>query len=152
MHGVSVDGTKSVAYCIDPGVATTEESGSYTGSDTAWDALDIDTQTAVGLAVLYGAPNAMASTDKKTMLTYEFATQIIIHEILLGYRSNLPPFECVDDKIITKFGTNADGSTNGLSREIISASSDYSSLNGKYIDRATLRSAYDTIAANMAYH
>ena len=152
VHGVIVDGSRSVAYCVDPGVITTETSGGYSGSETAWDDLDIDTQTAVGLAVLYGAPNGMSSSTKKTMLTYEFATQIIIHEILLGYRSNLPPFTCTNNKIITKFGTDADGSTNGQKREITSGSVDYSSLHGEYIDRAALRSAYDTIAANMASH
>ena len=152
IHGVLVDGKRYVAYCVDPGVYTTESSGGYSGSETAWSDLSIDTQTAVGLAVLYGAPNGMSSSTKKTMLTYEFATQIIIHEILLGYRSNLPPYTCTNDKIITKFGTNADGSTNGKKREITSGSYDYSSLHGEYINRATLRSAYDTIAANMASH
>lgn len=152
VHGVIADGSRSVAYCVDPGVYTTESSGAYSGSETAWNDLDIDTQTAVGLAVLYGAPNGMSSSTKKTMLTYEFATQIIIHEILLGYRSNLPPYTCTNDKIITKFGTNADGSTNGKKREITSGSVDYSSLHGEYINRETLRSAYDTIAANMASH
>ena len=152
VHGVIADGSRSVAYCVDPGVYTTESSGAYSGSETAWNDLDIDTQTAIGLAVLYGAPNGMSSSTKKTMLTYEFATQIIIHEILLGYRSNLPPYTCTNDKIITKFGTNADGSTNGKKREITSGSYDYSSLHGEYINRATLRSAYDTIAANMASH
>ena len=152
VHGVIADGSRSVAYCVDPGVITTETSGGYSGSETAWDDLDIDTQTAVGLAVLYGAPNGMSSSTKKTMLTYEFATQIIIHEILLGYRSNLPPYTCNNDKIITKFGTNADGSTNGKKREITSGSYDYSSLHGEYMNRSVLRSAYDTIAANMAAH
>ena len=152
VHGVVVDGSRSVAYCVDPGVITTESSGGYTGSVTAWDDLNIDIQTAVGLAVLYGAPNGMSSSTKKTMLTYEFATQIIIHEILLGYRDNVPPFECTNDKIIRKFGTDADGSNNGLKVEITSGSVDYSSLHGEYIDRAALRSAYDTIADNMASH
>ena len=152
VHGVVVDGGRSVAYCVDPGVLTTEATGGYTGSETAWDDLDIDTQTAVGLAVLYGAPNGMSSSTKKTMLTYEFATQIIIHEILLGYRDDVPPFKCTDDKIIRKFGTDADGSNNGLKCEITSGSVDYSTLHGEYIDRAALRSAYDTIAANMASH
>ena len=152
VHGVLVDGSRSVAYCVDPGVLTTEATGGYSGSETAWDDLDIDTQTAVGLAVLYGAPNGMSSSTKKTMLTYEFATQIIIHEILLGYRSNLPPFTCTNDKIITKFGTDASGSNNGKKREITSGSVDYSSLHGEYIDRAALRNAYDQIAANMASH
>ena len=152
VHGVVVDGGRSVAYCVDPGVLTAEATGGYTGSETAWDDLDIDTQTAVGLAVLYGAPNGMSSSTKKTMLTYEFATQIIIHEILLGYRDDVPPFKCTDDKIIRKFGTDADGSNNGLKCEITSGSVDYSALHGEYIDRAALRSAYDTIAANMASH
>lgn len=86
------------------------------------------------------------------MLTYEFATQLIIHEIVLGYRSKVPPYSCTNDKIISKFGTNADGSTNGLQREITSGSTEYSSLHGEHIDRAAIRSAYNLIAANMAAH
>ena len=153
LHGVRVDGENHMAYCIDPGVLTTESSGGYSGSETAWSDLDIDTQTAVGLAVLYGAPNGMSSSDKKTNLTYEFATQIIIHEILLGYRSNLPPYSCTDERIIRKFGTNADGSMdNSNRRDISSDSAQYSSLHGQALDRKLLRSAYDQIAANMASH
>ena len=152
IHGVIANGSRSIAYCVDPGVYTTESSGAYSGSETAWNDLGIDTQTAVGLAVLYGAPNGISSSDKKTMVTYEFATQIIIHEILLGYRSNLPPYTCNDERIIKKFGTNADGSFNGKKCEITSGSYDYSSLHGEYMDRSVLRSAYDTIAANMAAH
>lgn len=153
LHGVRVDGENHMAYCIDPGVLTTESSGGYSGSETAWSDLDVDTQTAVGLAVLYGAPNGMSSSDKKTNLTYEFATQIIIHEILLGYRSNLPPYSCTDERIIRKFGTNADGSMdNSNRRDISSDSAQYSSLHGQALDRKLLRSAYDQLAANMASH
>lgn len=153
LHGVRVDGENHMAYCIDPGVLTTESSGGYSGSETAWSDLDVDTQTAVGLAVLYGAPNGMSSSDKKTMLTYEFATQIIIHEILLGYRSNLPPYSCTDERIIRKFGANADGSMdNSNRRDISSDSAQYSSLHGQALDRKLLRSAYDQLAANMASH
>lgn len=153
LHGVRVDGENHMAYCIDPGVLTTESSGGYSGSETAWSDLDIDTQTAVGLAVLYGAPNGMSSSDKKTNLTYEFATQIIIHEILLGYRSNLPPYSCTDERIIRKFGANADGSMdNSNRRDISSDSAQYSSLHGQALDRKLLRSAYDQLAANMASH
>ncbi|MGM9669478.1 MAG: SpaA isopeptide-forming pilin-related protein [Faecousia sp.] len=153
VHGVIYNGSRYVAYCVDPGVLTTESSGGYSGSETAWSDLDIDTQTAVGLAVLYGAPNGLSSSDKKTMLTYEFATQIVIHEIILGYRSKLPPYACSNESIIKKFGANADGTTdNSYRREITSGSADYSSLHGQYIDRCVLRQAYDQIAANMASH
>ena len=153
LHGVRVDGESHMAYCIDPGVLTTESTGGYSGSETAWTSLDIDTQTAVGLAVLYGAPNGLSSSEKKTNLTYEFATQIIIHEILLGYRSNLPPYSCTDERIIRKFGANADGSMdNSNRRDISSDSTQYSSLHGQALDRKLLRSAYDQLAANMASH
>lgn len=153
LHGVRVDGESHMAYCIDPGVLTTESTGGYSGSETAWTSLDIDTQTAVGLAVLYGAPNGMSSSDKKTNLTYEFATQIIIHEILLGYRSNLPPYSCTDERIIRKFGANADGSMDNTNRRDISSdSAQYASIHGQALDRKLLRSAYDQIAANLAAH
>ena len=153
VHGVKVNGTRSVAYCIDPGVLTTESSGGYTGSETAWTDLDINTQGAIGLALLYGAPNGISSTDKKTMLTYELATQIVIHEIILGYRSNLPPYSCTDERIIEKFGTKANGTaSSSYPREITSESTEYSSLHGQYISKAVLREAYDAISASLATH
>jgi hypothetical protein len=91
LHSVFYNGADYLAYCIDPGVYTNNSYGGYTGSETNWSSLDIDSQTAIGLAVLYGAPNGMSSTDLKTMVTYELATQIIIDELRLGYRSTLPP-------------------------------------------------------------
>ena len=152
VHGVITGGKRYTVYCVDPGVNTKEGTGGYSSSDTSWNDLDIDTQTAVGLALLYGAPNNQYSTDPKTMLTYEFATQIIITEIILGFRSNLPPYECTDNRIIQKFGTNADGTHNGYGRYISSDSVDYSSVHGQNMDRTLLKNAYDTIAANMAAH
>lgn len=147
-HGVIVDGKRYVAYCIDPGVDTTQASGGYTGSESAWSELDINTQSAVGLAILYGAPNKLSSTDKKTMMTYELATQIIVQEIILGFRSNVPPYNCTDSRMI-------DQMTYGSSsyfREISSQSQEYSSISGQRMDKAVLKQAYDTIAANLASH
>ena len=147
-HGVIVAGKRYVAYCIDPGVDTTQASGGYTGSESAWSELDINTQSAVGLAILYGAPNKLSSTDKKTMLTYELATQIIVQEIILGFRSNVPPYNCTDSRMI-------DQMTYGSSsyfREISSQSQEYSSISGQRMDKAVLKQAYDTIAANLASH
>ena len=147
-HGVIVDGKRYVAYCIDPGVDTTQASGGYTGSESAWSELDINIQSAVGLAILYGAPNKLSSTDKKTMLTYELATQIIVQEIILGFRSNVPPYNCTDSRMI-------DQMTYGSSsyfREISSQSQEYSSISGQRMDKAVLKQAYDTIAANLASH
>ena len=147
-HGVIVDGKRYVAYCIDPGVDTTQSSGGYTGSESAWSALDINTQSAVGLAILYGAPNKLSSTDKKTMLTYELATQIIVQEIILGFRNNLPPYNCTDSRMI-------DQMTYGSSsyfREISSQSQEYSSISGQRMDKALLKQAYDTISASLASH
>jgi hypothetical protein len=147
-HGVIVDGKRYVAYCIDPGVDTTQASGGYTGSESAWSELDINTQSAVGLAILYGAPNKLSSTDKKTMLTYELATQIIVQEIILGFRSNVPPYNCTDSRMIDQmtYGSNS------YFREISSQSQEYSSISGQRMDKAVLKQAYDTIAANLASH
>jgi uncharacterized cupredoxin-like copper-binding protein len=147
-HGVIVNGQRYVAYCIDPGVDTTQSSGGYTGSESAWSALDINTQSAVGLAILYGAPNKLSSTDKKTMLTYELATQIIVQEIILGFRSNLPPYNCTDSRMIDRmtYGSSS------YFREISSQSQEYSSISGQRMDKALLKQAYDTITANLASH
>lgn len=129
-HGVIVNGKRYVAYCIDPGVDTTQSSGGYTGSETAWSALDINTQAAVGLTILYGAPNKLSSTDKKTMLTYELATQIIVQEIILGFRNILPPYNCTDSRMIDRmtYGSSS------YFREISSQSQEYSSISGQHMD------------------
>lgn len=148
VHGVITNGQRYVAYCIDPGIDTTQSSGGYTGSETAWTDLDINTQTAVGLAVLYGAPNKLQSSDKKTQFTYEFATQMIIHEIVLGYRSNIHPYACTDSRLIDRmtYGNSS------YFREITSGSVDYSSIHGKHMDKTVLKEAYDTISASLANH
>lgn len=147
-HGVIVGGKRYIAYCIDPGIDTSQVTGAYTGSEAAWSNLDINTQSAVGLAILYGAPNKLSSTDKRTMLTYELATQIIIHEIILGFRRNVPPYDCTDSRIISRMTY---GNSNYF-REISSQSKEYSSISGKYMDKAVLKKAYDTISASLASH
>lgn len=148
VHGVITSGKRYVAYCIDPGIDTTQSSGGYTGSESAWTDLDINMQTAVGLAILYGAPNKLQSSDKKTQFTYEFATQMIIHEIVLGYRSNVHPYACTDSRLIDRmtYGNSS------YFREITSSSADYSSLHGKHMDKTVLREAYDAISASLANH
>lgn len=148
VHGVITNGNRYVAYCIDPGIDTTQSSGGYTGSESAWTDLDVNTQTAVGLAILYGAPNKLQSSDKKTQFTYEFATQMIIHEIVLGYRSNIHPYACTDSRLIDRmtYGNSS------YFREITSGSVDYSSIHGKHMDKTVLKEAYDAISANLANH
>ena len=152
LHSVYSNGTEYMAYCIDPGVNTNNSYGGYTGSETTWSSLSIDEQTAIGLAVLYGAPNGMSSADLKTMATYELATQIIIDELRLGYRSSLPPYQCTNEVFIKNFGTNADGTQDDPYARVISSWDFYAPISGENMDRALLRSAYDTIASNMADH
>ena len=147
-HGVLISGKRYLAYCIDPGVSTTESSGAYEGTETAWTDLDIDTQAAIGLAILYGAPNKLYSSDLKTQLTYEAATQIIVHEIRLGYRSTLPPYECTNAAIIDRIAH----SSSAYRREIDAYVGHYTAIDGQYMNKILLREAYNTISASLASH
>ena len=58
-----------------------------------WDQFLSDSQrAAISLVLAYGAPNTITSSKKLTLHGYEAATQVIIWEIIVGYRSPTKPY------------------------------------------------------------
>ena len=150
LHGVWFDGAFQVAYCIEPGryVDSNGYNGSQMGAGDAWGKLDFAKQRSVALALLYGAPNSLSSTDTRTNLAYQLATYIIIHEIILGWRQDVHPFSLLNDTYIDIFG----GGTEANPEYLYISSTWHSSVNGKYLRRADIRYAYDYISRKLANH
>lgn len=142
-NGDNIYSLTEAAYCIEPG--TVINGSVYTGEDKTgadpWGKLGFEKQYAVGLALLYGAPNGLWSDDKKTELTYQLATAIIVHEICLGWRSSTVPYNCTNTTYIDAFNHDDLYFSGGL----------YTSVAGK-VDKATLMYAYNYISNKMAKH
>ncbi len=86
-----------MAYCLEPQAGSTAGavySQIAGGADlNVWDRFLSDSQrNAIALALAYGAPNGLNSSTKLTLHGYEAATQVIIWEIIVGYRSPTKPY------------------------------------------------------------
>ena len=90
-----------MAYCVEPQASTasgTIYSQIAGGAEiNVWDRFLSDSQrNAIALALAYGAPNGLNSSTKLTLHGYEAATQVIIWELIIGYRNTVAPFNCTD--------------------------------------------------------
>ncbi|MBR6120097.1 MAG: Cys-Gln thioester bond-forming surface protein, partial [Oscillospiraceae bacterium] len=90
-----------MAYCLEPQAGSTAGavySQIAGGSDlNVWERfLSISQRNAIALALAYGAPNGLNSTTKLTLHGYEAATQVIIWEMIIGYRNTVAPFACTN--------------------------------------------------------
>lgn len=87
LHAIYYNGAYRTAYCIEPGKLV-DGSNIYGGEEVTgespWDKFDYSKQRGVSLALLYGAPNSINSTDERTDIAYQMATYMIVHEIILG--------------------------------------------------------------------
>ena len=86
-----------MAYCLEPQAGSTAGavySQIAGGADlNVWDRFLSDYQrNAIALALAYGAPNGLNSATKLTLHGYEAATQVIIWELIIGYRNTSAPF------------------------------------------------------------
>lgn len=86
-----------MAYCLEPQAGSTAGavySQIAGGAElNVWDRFLSDSQrSAISLALAYGAPNTLTSSTKLTLHGYEAATQVIIWEIIVGYRSPVRPY------------------------------------------------------------
>lgn len=104
-----IDG--QVAYCIEPG-AKSHHDITYNGTDgdasSFWQKkLSKDQREAIGLILLYGAPNYTTSTDKDTEFGYEGATQVLIWEIIMGLRSPVAPYTRSSSQLYNTYVSNA---------------------------------------------
>ena len=142
LHMHKMDG--QIAYCIEPHVASAD-GDSYTGTDfennTVWNKkLSNNQRKALGLALLYGAPNYLSSSDAQTEFGNECATQIIIWEIIMGLRSPVKPYAVTDSSLYSYFANgfywNGSSLVDGAQSNAVAA----------------FKSAYKTISDRMAAH
>lgn len=87
----------SVAYCLEPQAASTagEIYSEIAGGAelNVWtEFLSKDQRHATALALTYGAPNTLNSTNDLTRHGYEIATQVIIWELITGDRNAVKPY------------------------------------------------------------
>ncbi len=93
-----------MAYCLEPQAESTP-SAVYSqiagGAElNVWDQFLSDSQrNAISLILAYGAPNALNSSTKLTLHGYEAATQVLIWEIIVGYRSATKPYACSNESL-----------------------------------------------------
>lgn len=148
IHQVKLsDGTRVPAFCIEPGV---NPGTGYTGDENAWEALDDNTQKALGTLLMYGAPNCFtANMALERKLEYHVATQVMVHEIVCGFRDNTAPYTCRDDRVFKALlGGNHDISADNNGTE-------YYNLSFDWIyewDADAYTAAYDDLSAKMAKH
>lgn len=102
-YSVTIGGFKyhylngKMAYCLEPQASSTAGavySQIAGGADlNVWERfLSISQRNAIALALAYGAPNGLNSSTKLTLHGYEAATQVIIWELIIGYRNTVAPF------------------------------------------------------------
>ena len=132
MHTLWYDGDWRAAYCIEPG-ATVYVNSDYDEVENSgvdpWGQLDYNKQRGVGLALLYGYPNGIDSSDLKTQIAYQLATYLVIHEIILGWRQDAHPFARTNDAYFNVFG----GGTPEKKESLEITSEFYSSVHTKHL-------------------
>ncbi|MBR7027454.1 MAG: Cys-Gln thioester bond-forming surface protein [Bacteroidales bacterium] len=109
-----IDG--KVAYCLEPQASSTANTiySSFSNNDSTFWGKKISPakQNAIMLAMAYGAPNKLSSSNAYTNYGYMAATQIVIWEILMDYRSATPPYACTNSRLynhmIKSSGGNSD--------------------------------------------
>ena len=86
-----------MAYCLEPQAGSTPGAvySQIAGGANlnVWERfLSISQRNAIALALAYGAPNGLTSSTSLTLHGYEAATQVIVWELIIGYRDTVAPF------------------------------------------------------------
>ena len=86
-------------YCLDPYTDIgsnahydSVETPSGSNVKSAWGKLSFTQQNAIGLVLLYGHGCGYTDTTSPNDIMDQMATQIILHEVVLGYRDSVAPF------------------------------------------------------------
>lgn len=151
LHAIYYNGAYRTAYCIEPGKLV-DGSNIYDGEEVTgespWDKFDYSKQRGVSLALLYGAPNSINSTDERTDIAYQMATYMIVHEIILGFRESVHPFTRTNDDYFDVFG----GGT-ASNEETLGITSDwYTEAHWLSVRRTDIAYAYNYISEKLAKH
>lgn len=102
-----------VAYCLEPQVES-NANAIYTAfpdnNQNFWyQKLSAAKREAILLAITYGAPNTLYSVDAYKNYGYMAATQIVIWEFLMGYRSIYPPYQCTNSRLYDHMAITSGG-------------------------------------------
>lgn len=151
MHEVWYNDDWAIAYCVEPGInivsSSTYDSEQFNG-DTLWGYFDAETQRAVSLALLYGYPNSLNSSDLSATVAYQVATYMIIHELILDWRETTYPYAQLDDSFYDVFG----GGTAAKPEKLEITSDFYPELEGTFLDREDIANAYEYITEKLEKH
>lgn len=146
-------GLNERTYCLDPytdiaGGAHYDsvETPAASNVESPWGRLSAAKQRAVGLALLYGHGSDVGYGDMDHDIYDHLATQIIIHEIVLGYRQETAPYTCTNPIYINAVMSGA-RFTSGI---WVDNGWVYGQLAQWELDR--IKSTYDDIARKMASH
>lgn len=128
-----------MAYCLEPQAGSTAGaiySQIAPGADlNVWEVfLNRYQRNAIALALAYGAPNRLNSSNSLTRHGYEAATQVIIWELIIGYRSSTKPF------------TRSNAGLYNFVLGLCNPNDSTGTLRSAYV------SAYSTILASMGNH
>lgn len=155
MNGDGRLSRNEMAYCIEPyvdvlsgNIYNSTETSAGTTESSPWGSLTSEQQTAIGLTVLYGYPNmADDSNSLKQRLCDQLATGAIIHEIVLGWRNPLPPYNCTHDAYADAI-TNPNNSGHFTGGIFVANAG----LEGVWLDYDRVRLSYDRITESLAKH
>lgn len=88
-----------VLYCIMPGVSLDNSTDMIEGS-AFWKNMTVNQRKAIALAVYYGYPQNSSNKVTTDPTNQEIATQLIIWEIVCGYRKAISPYDCTNNCFI----------------------------------------------------
>ena len=101
-------------YCLDPYTGITGgahydsvETPAASNVASPWGRLTAAQQRAVGLALLYGHGSDVGYLDSDNEIYDQIATQLVVHEILLGYRETTAPYKCTNPIYINSLMSGA---------------------------------------------
>ena len=128
-----------IAYCLEPQAGSTAGavySQIAAGANlNVWERfLSTSQRNAIALVLAYGAPNGMTSTNSLTRHGYEAAAQVIIWEMIIGYRNTVTPF------------TRTNNSLYNFVLSLCNPNDSTGTLRAAYIN------AYNTIISKMQNH
>ena len=102
-----------VAYCLEPQKSSTADAiySSFPNNDQNfwYTKLSAAKREAILLAIAYGAPNQLTSTNAYMNYGYMAATQIVIWEFIMGFRSVNPPYRCTNSSLYSHMSVTSGG-------------------------------------------
>ena len=159
LHTLKLNGAWKTAYCMEPGEPTVPAGSNYNSKVYTMNELlnsgliskNLTKQQveAMGLVSLYGQqtfPDSYKTTAGKAAIGRMTATQILIWEIAIGWRSSSKPYSLLNDSFMRRFKDKNQGIG------CIMNYSQYWSMGNDLAYITNIRTAYNEIAAKVEKH